>query len=298
IRIDEVETASASPFARSLVFAYVAAYLYEGDAPLAERKAQALALDRRLLSELLGREEFRELLDGEVIRDLEDELQGRAEEFRARHVDAMHDLLRKVGDLTAAELEARCEPSGGAKTWCEQLVTERRALRLLVGGERYGAVEDAGLYRAALGSASPPGVPKACLGPVEGALAVLVQRYARTHGPFTTADVQARYGVGAARCEDVMLRLEAQDQLLRGEFRPGGTGSEWCDPEVLRRIKRRTLARLRGEIAPVEPQTLVRFLPHWHGIVERRSGLARLEETIVQLEGLPLSFRELESVIL
>ena len=299
IRIDEVETASASPFARSLVFAYVAAYLYEGDAPLAERKAQALALDRRLLSELLGREEFRELLDGEVIRDLEDELQGRAEEFRARHVDAMHDLLRKVGDLTAAELEARCEPSGGAKTWCEQLVTERRALRLLVGGEqRYIAVEDAGLYRDALGSAPPPGVPKAFLGPVEGALAVLVQRYARTHGPFTTADVQARYGVGAARCEDVLLRLEAQDQLLRGEFRPGGTGSEWCDPEVLRRIKRRTLARLRGEIAPVEPQTLVRFLPHWHGIVERRSGLARLEETIVQLEGLPLSFRELESVIL
>ncbi|MCA9706220.1 MAG: DEAD/DEAH box helicase, partial [Myxococcales bacterium] len=297
IRVDEVETPSPSPFARSLVFAYVAANLYEGDAPLAERKAQALALDRQLLRELLGHEELRELLDASVIDQVEAELQGLAEDRQARHPDALHDLLRRVGDLSDQELAARCAQDPAP--WLRVLDRSRRAVTLRVAGQpRWIAIEDAGLYRDALGCLPPPGVPDAFLQDVPGALDALVARFARTHGPFVATTVTGRYALPRAQVDDALQRLEAQGAVLGGEFRPGGQGREWCDAEVLRQIKRRTLARLRGEIAPVEAAALGRFLPAWHGIGEGRRGLAALEDALVQLEGHPLSYAELESVIL
>ncbi|MEM7157609.1 MAG: DEAD/DEAH box helicase [Myxococcota bacterium] len=297
IRVDVVETSTPSPFAKSLVFAYVATYLYEGDAPLAERKAQALALDRELLRELLGHEELRELLDASVIDAIEEEQQGRAESRQARHADAVHDLLRRVGDLSEAEIAERCREQPGP--WLETLERSRRAISLRVAGElRWIAIEDAGQYRDALGCLPPPGLPAVFLEPVADALDGLVARWGRTHGPFVTATVARRWAVPRGQVDDALRRLETQGVVLSGEFRPGGHGREWCDAEILRSIKRRTLARLRGEIAPVEAAALGRFLPAWHGIDDGRRGMAKLEEALVQLEGMALSYAELETVIL
>ncbi len=297
MRVDVVETPSASPFARSLVFAYVAAYLYEGDAPLAERKAQALALDRQLLRELLGHEELRALLDAAVIDAVEAEQQGLADERRAGHPDALHDLLRRVGDLGEDELRERCVEDPGP--WLAELERSRRAVSLRVAGpSRWIAIEDAGMYRDALGCLPPPGLPAVFLESVPDALDALVARYARTHGPFVSAAVARRWAVPQGQVDSALARLEAQGQVLAGEFRPGGRGREWCDAEILRMIKRRTLARLRGEIAPVEAAALGRFLPAWHGIGGDRRGMVRLEEVLVQLEGYALSYAELERVIL
>ena len=297
IRVDSVETPSPSPFARSLVFAYTAAYLYEGDAPLAERKASALALDRHLLRELLGQEQLRELLDPTVIDAVEAELQGLADDRRARHPDSLQDLFRRVGDLDDEEAAQRCD--GDAAAWLEVLLRERRVVQMRVAGQpRRVAAEDVATYRDALGCLPPPGVPLPLLEPVDGALDQLVARYAATHAPFEAGDIARRFGVPLRRIEETLDRLLSADKILQGEFRPEGLGQEWCSPDVLRRIKRRTLAKLRNEIAPVEPGTLGRFLPQWHGIGEGRHGLGRLEEVVVQLEGLAVSYRELQDVIL
>jgi ATP-dependent Lhr-like helicase len=300
VRVDLVETEAPSPFARSLVFAYVAAYLYEGDAPLAERKAQALSLDRQLLRELLGREELRELLDAEVIDALEAELQWLDPERHARHADGLHDLLRRVGDLTEPEIRARFDAGETSATDAlEALARTRRAVRMHIGGEpRWVAIEDVAMYRDALGAAAPSGVPEALLAPGPAPVEGLLGRFGRTHGPFATADVAARYALPAAQVETLLGAMAVQGKLIGGAFRPGGVGHEWCDPEILRRIKRRTLARLRNEVAPVEAAALGRFLPAWHGIGQAGRGRARLEEVLGQLEGLPLSFQELESAIL
>ncbi len=297
IRVDEVETASASPFARSLVFSYVAAYLYEGDTPLAERRAQALSLDRALLRELLGQEELRELLDAGVIAQLEEELGLLAEERRVEHADGLHDALRRLGDLTPAEIAARAE--GDASAWLDQLRRERRAALVRIAGEeRWIAVEDAALYRDALGVSLPPGLPAVFLEPRPTAMEELLTRWANTHGPFRTAELVDRYRVPYAVLDAILRALEDRDALVHGDFRPGGREREWCAPEVLRRIKRRTLAKLRNEVAPVERVALARFLPEWHGIGEASIGDGRLEEALVQLEGLPISYAELEKVIL
>lgn len=297
IRVDAIETPNASPFARSLVFAYVAAYLYEGDAPLAERKAQALALDRKLLRELLGQEELRELLDAAVIEQIEAELQAIEPDYRARHHDAMHDVLRRVGDLSLEEAQLRSTDDCGP--WLDTLVKARRAVSLRVAGEqRYVAVEDAALYRDAVGSNIPVGVPRVFLQTVPDAWLTLVRRFAKTHAPFTAAALAQRYGVPLERALETLAILERDDKVLRGEFRPNQAGEEWCDPDVLRKIKRHTLAKLRGQIAPVEASALARFLPQWHGIARAEIGPGRLEEALAQLEGLPLSWKELETVIL
>jgi len=296
VRIHEVETAAASPFARSLVFAYIAAFLYEGDSPAAERRAQALSLDLSLLRELLGEADLREFLDARIVDEVEDHLQRCAPLRRARNADELHDVLRQVGDLSLDELRERSD--GEPLEWLQALVASRRAfLARVAGREVWLAVEDVALCRDALGTAPPPGVPAAYLATEEKPVEMLLLRWARTHGPFTANAVAERFGMVPAQ---VRLLLEASAQehrLLRGEFRPDGQGEEWCDPEVLRQIKRRTIAKLRGQVSPVPREVLGRFLPSWHrvGTSDRHE---KLIDAIAQLEGLPLSYQELVRMIL
>ncbi len=297
IAVDDVETRSASPFARSLVFAYVAAYLYEQDAPLAERKAQALTLDRALLGELLGQAELRELIDAQVLAELEDELQHLADDYRARDADELHDVLRRLGDLTEEELSLRTLGESGP--WLDALQTQRRAVRVNVAREpRWIAAEDSALYRDALGVTPPPGVPDAFLTPVERPLEVLLKRYARHRGPFLTREVAARYALREAQVEPVLRALESAGVLVRGEIRPGGAELDWCDGEVLRRLKRRNLARLRDEAAAVDTPTLALYLPAWQGLHDSRQGMERLREVIGQLQDLALPWSLWSTVIL
>jgi ATP-dependent Lhr-like helicase len=289
ISLVEVETQTASPFASSLLFDYVATYMYEGDTPSAERRAAALSLDRDLLRELLGQEELRELLDPDALARVEDDLQHRSEITRATGRDGLHDVLRHVGDLSDEEVAARVFEGIDPEPLLAELHRERRAIRLRVGGEpRWVAADEAGLYRDALSAAPPGGLPEAFLADVPDALRVLVARYARTHGPFTTEELHARYGVDAVA---VLRELERDGEIVRGELRPGGSGREWCDVEVLRRLRRASLAALRKEIEPAEQQALAAFLPTWQGIDRHPSagaGIDRLREVLVPLQGLAL----------
>ncbi|HWW89580.1 MAG TPA: DEAD/DEAH box helicase [Solirubrobacteraceae bacterium] len=289
ISLVEVETPFASPFASSLLFDYVATYMYEGDAPTAERRAAALSLDRDLLRELLGSEELRELIDpGALVRVCED-LQRRSPLTRATGRDELHDVLRQLGDLTAAEIRARVLDGIDSEDLLAGLCRERRAIALRLGGEqRYVAAADAGLYRDALAAVPPGGLPEAFLADVDDALAQLVARYARTHGPFTTDDLRARYGVDASA---VLRELERAGTLARGEIAPAGSGEEWADVEVVRRLRRASLAALRKEIEPAAQNALVSFLPAWHGIDRHTAagaGIDRLREVLVPLQGLAL----------
>ncbi len=265
IRVVTVETRQASPFAQSLLFGWIAVYMYEGDAPLAERRAAALALDRDLLRDLLGAEELRELIDPGVLADLELELQRLADGRRARDPDELTDVLRGLGPLTREEADARSD--GPAAEWLDELVAATRVIKGSVAGEeRYAAAEDASRVRDALGLALPPGLPQAFTDSVERPLVDLVARYARTHGPFLTQHVARRLGV---RVEPVQLALEAlegEGRVVRGEFRPDGIEREWCDEEVLRLLRRRSLAVLRKEVEPVDGLALARFLPAWQGV--------------------------------
>jgi ATP-dependent helicase Lhr and Lhr-like helicase len=289
ISLVEVETPTASPFASSLLFDYVATYMYEGDTPSAERRAAALSLDRDLLRELLGQEELRELLDPQALARVEDDLQHRSEITQATGRDGLHDVLRHVGDLNAEEIAVRVFEGVDPVRLLAELERERRAIRLRVGGEqRYVAADEAGLYRDALSAAPPGGLPEAFLADVPDALRVLVARYARTHGPFTTDELRERYGVDAGA---VLGELERDGELVRGELRPGGTGREWCDVEVLRRLRRASLAALRKEIEPADQRALAAFLPSWQGVDRHPSagaGIDRLREVLVPLQGLAL----------
>ncbi|HUQ06800.1 MAG TPA: DEAD/DEAH box helicase [Kofleriaceae bacterium] len=299
LRVETVTTTAPSPFATSLVFDYVAAFLYEGDAPVAERKAQALTLDRALLRELLGEGELRELLDPVAIEEVEDELSGRSDTRRARSADELSDLLRRVGDLEEAELGQRATAELDVPGALAQLQAARRVVLVRVGGtERWIAVEDAARYRDALGTILPPGLPVALLSEVPDALAGLFARWARTHGPFTADEVAARWGLPRGAVLALADAGVTAGTLVRGGLRPGGTATELCDADVLRRIRRRTLARLRSQVAPVEATGFGRFLPRWHGVGAARRGMQALREALQQLEGAPLPFAELEARIL
>ncbi|QDU65074.1 DEAD/DEAH box helicase [Engelhardtia mirabilis] len=297
VAVHEVETQSASPFARSLVFAFTEAFLYQSDAPLAERRAQALTLDRELLRQLLGADDLRELLDAEAIDGLESELQGLADGWRARSADDLHDLLRRVGDLTADEVAARCEAD--PRPWLEELRAAWRAIEVTIAGSaRWIAAEDAAALRDGLGVVLPVGLPTAWLEPVAAPLGALVARFARSRGPFRTRDLCEHWGLSPSRAGAALTDLENAERLASGGFRPGGEGPEWIDAEVLRRIKQRSLARLRREVAPVERSTFARFLDAWHGLGGARRASAGLAQCLDQLEGLPLSLADLEGRIL
>ena len=285
----EVETQTASPFASSLLFDYVATYMYEGDTPNAERRAAALSLDRDLLRELLGQEELRELIDPDALEAVEADLQHRSPQTRAANRDALHDVLRHVGDLSAAQVGKRVLEGVDAAGMLSELERERRAIRVrLAGQERWVAAQDAGVYRDALAVVPPGGLPDAFLAAEPEPFTGLVRRHARTHGPFTTAELRARYGSDPAA---VLRELERAGDLVRGELRPGGTEREWCDPEVLRRLRRASLAVLRKEIEPADQRALAGFLPSWQGVDRHPAagaGVDRLREVLVPLQGLAL----------
>jgi len=289
IALVEVQTRTASPFASSLMFDYVASYMYEGDTPTAERRAAVLSLDRDLLRELLGQEELRELIDAGALERVEDDLQRRSEMTRATGRDELHDVLRRVGDLARGEIAERVFPGVDAAALLEQLLGERRAVALRVGGEqRFIAADEAGLYRDALGAAPPGGLPVAFLAAVPDALGELVARYARTHGPFTGDELRARYGVDTGA---VLRELERAGTIVLGELRPGGSEREWCDVEVLRRLRRASLAALRKEIEPADRRRLAAFLPSWQRVDRNPgagAGVDRLREMLVPLQGLVL----------
>jgi ATP-dependent helicase Lhr and Lhr-like helicase len=278
IDLVDVETASASPYSASLLFDYIATYMYEDDTPPAERRAQALSLDRDLLRELLGQEELRDLIDAGALEDVEAQLRG-----DPGNADELHDKLRLRGDLRAGEYAAEL---------AAPLLAERRALVVrFAAEERLIAAEDAGRYRDALGVMPPGGLPEAFLSSVSEPLEELVLRFAKGRGPFTTAEANARFGIDV---EPVLIALERRDKLLRGELRPGGTEREWCEPDVLRRLRRASLAALRREVEPTEQAAFGRFLPHWHGIDRR----ATLREALVPLQGLALPVTLWESEVL
>jgi ATP-dependent Lhr-like helicase len=303
VRVVEVTTPQASPFSRSLLFDYIAQYMYEGDQPLAERRAAALSLDPRLLSELLGQAELRELVDPQVLADLERELQWLTEDRRARDAESVADLLRVLGPLTDDELALR----GAEPEWVRQLAEARRALPVRIAGqERWAAIEDAGRLRDALGTALPTGIPEAFNEPVPDPLGDLLARYARTHGPFTTGQAAGHFGLGAAVIADTLHRLAAEGRLVEGEFRPDAVagGREWADAGVLRRLRRRTLAVLREELEPVPPAALAEFLPQWQHVDTRTGhqgelrGIDGVVRAVEQLQGAPVPASALEKLIL
>jgi len=298
IRVHVVDSRTPSPFASALLFSYVANYIYDGDAPLAERRAQALSIDQEQLRELLGDADLRELLDVYAIEETEEQLQLLEDSYKARSVDAVHDMLLRLGDLTSEELAARSKEIE-VDAAIQRLLRARRVLKIRIAGEtRFVAIEDAGRVRDALGIPLPPGLPAVFLEPVPDALVDIARRYARTHGPFTTAELAKRYALSNATVEPMLQRLTGMGRIVEGGFRPSGVNREWIDIEVLRTIRRRSLARLRKEIEPVEQRTLARLLTRWQGVLQPRRGLDALLDVIEGLQGAALPASLLETEIL
>jgi len=306
IRAVTVETPRASPFAQSLLLGWIAVYMYEDDAPVAERRATALALDRDLLADLLGAEDLRELLDPRSVSDLGLRLQHLTPDRKARHTDALHDLLREIGDLSDEEIAARCAggttgetPGADTSAWVDRLLEEHRAIRVRIADERrVAAAEDASRLRDGLGITIPPGLPAAFTEPVARPLEDLLSRYARTHAPFTTGEVADRLGISPDTARDVLARLEADGRLVHGELRPGGLEREWCDDNVLRILRRLSLASLRREVEPVDAPAFSRFLQTWHRIDAGHRGVDALVAAIEQLQGVAIPASVLEHDVL
>src|SRR5579863_9803410 len=315
LRVHTVETRKPSPFASSLLFSYVANFVYDGDAPLAERRAQALTIDQDQLREILGEADLRELLAPEAIAEVEEVAQCLAENYRARSLDGIHDLCLKLGDLSRDELARRLAPPDLIEH-VDRLLRSRRLLELRIAGEkRLIAAEDAARYRDGLGVPLPPGLAAALLEPVAQPVLELVRRYARTHGPFTLREAADRFALDGAAVENALWLLAHEGRVLEGGFLPQqrrpvaggpefspGLHREWCDAEMLRLIRRKSLARLRREVEPVDQHTLARFLTHWQGLLTpRRSGHGNLDgllDAIESLQGAPLPASLLETAIL
>lgn len=295
LRLREVDLPHASPFASSLMQAFMAGFLYDGDGPAAERRAMAITLDRRLLAQLLGEGEIGELISTDVVASVELELQ-RLTGDRRRGPDGLHDLLRDLGPLTLRDLELRCEDPQSA---LGELQAARRVVEVrLAGRPTWAAIEDAARLRDALGCQLPPGVPAVFAEPVEDPLGDVIGRYARTHAPFPASQAASALGLPVSVVEEVLSRLAREERVLKGVFRAGGP-QEWVNAEVLRRLKRRSLATLRQQVEPVDPAALSRLLTAWHQVAEVPSPGARgLQETIARIQGFPIPASALESDVL
>jgi ATP-dependent Lhr-like helicase len=298
MRTVTVDSKAPSPFASSLLFNYVANYIYDGDAPLAERRAQALSVDQAQLRELLGDAELRELLDPDALETIERQLQRLDDKYKVRTADGLHDLLIRIGDLTAQDIQARSAMDDTPAAIAALERTRRIVLLPIAGDRRYVAVEDIARYRDALGVPVPPGIPETLLEPVRDPAGDLALRYARSHGPFTVRELAARYGLGPAVVESWLQRFAETGRLIEGEFRPGGVEREWVDSDVLRSLRVRSLARLRQEVEPVGADALGRFRVAWHGIGSNRRGLEAVLDAIEQLQGAAIPASVLEREIL
>ena len=219
-------------------------------------------------------------------------------------------------------MAARCVDDADSGGWLAGLSAARRVIAVRVAGQAmWAAIEDAGRLRDALGVALPVGIPEAFTEPVPDPLGDLVLRWARRHGPFWAAALAERYGLGVAVVTMTLRRLAADGRVVEGEFTtvpavgPTGAaadwhGSQWCDTEVLRLLRRRCLARLRKEVEPVPPEALGRFLPAWHGIEPAISAAPRqgprrryadadaVLEAVERLAGAPVPASALESLVL
>jgi len=297
LNVRVVDSQKPSPFASALLFSYVGNYIYDGDAPLAERRAQALSIDQDQLRDLMGDADLRELLDAQAIEETEQQLQALAEGYRARNMDGVHDLLLRLGDLSPAELQKRVD--GDAAEFAGKLLRAKRAVEVEIAGEmRLIAAEDAGRYRDALGVKPPKGLAEAFLAAVPEAATDLVRRYARTHGPFTAVECAVRFEMDSMRAETLLSGLVASGRAVEGGFRPGGVHREWCDVEVLRMIRRKSLARLRKEVEPVDQRVLARLVTRWQGVVQPRRGLDALLDAIESLQGTAVPASILETEVL
>ena len=298
IQIHVVDSRTPSAFASALLFGYVANFIYDGDAPLAERRAQALSIDQDQLRELLGDVDLRELLNLGAIEETEEQLQCLADAYKARNLDGIHDLLLRLGDLSWSELSVRVEDIDLAMTM-DKLIRARRVLEVdLAGTKRFIAIEDAARFRDAFGVPMPARLPKAFLGRTNDSVLDIVRRYARTHGPFATLDIAQRYRWPLADIEAVLQRLVGMGRVAEGGFRPEGLNREWIDAEVLRVIRRKSLAKLRKEIEPVEQSVFARLITRWQGVVQPRQGLDALLDVIESLQGVPLAASLLDTEIL
>ncbi|MDE3197793.1 MAG: DEAD/DEAH box helicase, partial [Acidobacteriota bacterium] len=298
IRVTTLDSKKPSPYASAVLFSYIANYIYDGDAPLAERRAQALAIDQSQLEEILGSADFRELLDKAALDEVEAHLQALDPDYKARHADGLHDLLLKLGDLNEEEIAARCATPEAASTTTE-LVSARRVLKIRMAGEpRFIPAEYASRYRDALGIPLPPGLAEAFLEPAPDPLGSILRRFARTHGPFTTEEAARRFGISVGHADLALRALHAEGKLLEGDFRPGGIHREWCDPEVLQQIRRKTLANLRREVVPAEQGVFARLLARWQGAATPRRGPDALIDSIELLQAADLIASDLEREIL
>ncbi|MCH7789642.1 MAG: DEAD/DEAH box helicase, partial [Acidobacteria bacterium] len=298
IKLVSIETDHASPFAQSLLFSWIAIYMYEGDAPLAERRAAALSLDRDLLRDLLGAEELRELIDADVLAELELALARIGDRFVPRDPDELHDLLRIVGPLTLAEIATRA-PGTDLDSWLGDLRAQSRVIEVSLGGSsRFAVAEDAGRLRDALGVAIPVGLPAAFTDPVDRPLDELVARYARTHGPFRSVQAAEELAVDPSRVSESLRRLLDARRIVEGEFRPDGVHREFCDVEVLAQLRRRSLAALRAEIEPTDTAAIARMLPGWQGVGSQRRGEDGILDVVSVLAGAPIPASILERDVL
>jgi ATP-dependent Lhr-like helicase len=298
IQVHVIDTPKASPFAASLLFGYTGNFIYDGDAPLAERRAAALSIDQSQLADLLGEADLRELLDPAAISEVEASLQFLGENQRAHSADAIQNLLLRLGDLARDEIAMRLASPDLLQS-LPTLAKAHRILQIKIAGQvRFIAVEDAARYRDALKIELPADLPKSFLAPNPAPILELVRRYARNHGPFTLREVCTRFGLDAPSVEAALRILVADGRILEGGFRPEGAGREWCDAESLRLIRNKSLARLRKEIEPADPRLFARLETHWQGVLQKRRGLDALLDTIESLQGAPLPASLLESQIL
>ncbi|GAB3585341.1 ATP-dependent helicase [Calidifontibacter terrae] len=308
VQLVSVDTSTPSPFAKSLMFGYIAQFLYDGDSPLAERRAAALSLDPGLLSDLLGHGEgaaLRDLLDADAIAATYQQLQRLIESRQARHADDIADQLRALGPLDHSELRERTRAGvsdAELRGWLSDLTHARRVITVRWGEiERFAAVEDAAMLRDALGVALPTGLPAAFLEPPGDPVGDLIARDARNRTPFTASEVAQRFGLGRAVVQDVLRRLVQAGRVVEGELRPLGTsdgGSDYCDAEVLRVLKRRSLAALRSEVEPVAAEEFAAFLPRWQGVGGAHRGPEGVLRAVEQLAGSRIPASALESLVM
>ena len=302
IRAITVDVERPSPYATALLFGYVATVMYGEDAPLAERRAHALAIDESQLRALLGETAFQDLLDPKVMAEVHAELQSLTPSRRIRTLDGLHDTLLRIGDLSESEVEGRAAGPSVAG-FVDVLVREKRAAFVAIGVEsRLIAAEDAGLYRSAAGITLPEGLPPAFSEAVPDARVGLLRRFAQTRGPFSTADAVARYGLSRDVVAETLERLESRGDLYRGPFTPDAVDVEWCDAAVLKRIRRQSLAKARGEVSAVDSRDYARFLVAWNGLGDEAShGGDRIEALLAaveQIQGAAIPTSALEQDVL